>query len=214
MTEAEKNTRAQQKEETHQRILEAAARQFREEGLTGAGVQRIMEEAGLTHGGFYSHFSSKSELMVEALGETGTAQREQWLGAVREVPEAERLVRIVSRYLSRWHRDTPGAGCLLPALSADVSRAPECVRETYDRLLQETIANIESLISEDEGEHPPGPGCGAEKEAHARATGALALCVGGLLLARAAHDREFSDEILRSCRHFAAGVEGNVNHEH
>ncbi len=204
MTEAEKNKRAQQKEETRRRILEAAARQFREEGLTGAGVQRIMEEAGLTHGGFYGHFGSKSELMAAALVETSAAQRAQWLDGVREVPEAERLMSIVSRYLSRWHRDTPGVGCVLPSLSADVSRAPESVRETYDGLLEETINHIESLLPIAEG--------GAE-EAHARATGALALCVGGLLLARAVHKSEFSDDILRSCRRFAAGAEGKVNHE-
>jgi TetR/AcrR family transcriptional repressor of nem operon len=59
--------RTEQKEQTHQRIVTAAARQFREEGLGGAGVQRIMEEAGLTHGGFYTHFDSKADLTAEAV---------------------------------------------------------------------------------------------------------------------------------------------------
>jgi len=186
----EANKRTQQKEQSHQRMLEVAARRFREEGLAGAGVQKIMEEAGLTHGGFYSHFASKSELMEAALSKSARAQRDIWLTGVQVLPVEKRLRSLVSRYLSHYHRDAPGAGCLLPALSAEISRAPDSVRETYDTLLRETVTEIEEALGEG---------------GHEEAVGALALCVGGLLLARAAQDPEFSDDILRSCRQFATG---------
>jgi TetR/AcrR family transcriptional repressor of nem operon len=108
-----------------------------------------------------------------------------------------RLRSLVGRYLSRRHRDAPGMGCLLPAVSAEIGRAPVAVRETYDALLKETVASIEEALGDD----------GSKEEAHARAVGALALCVGGLLLARASEDTEFSDDVLRCCLRFAAAKE-------
>ena len=57
----------EQKAETRGRILNAAARLFRESGYDGVGVDAIMNEAGLTAGGFYSHFSSKETLFAEAM---------------------------------------------------------------------------------------------------------------------------------------------------
>src|ERR1700753_186274 len=55
------------KEETHERIVDAAARAIRKHGYAGVGVADVMKEAGLTHGGFYAHFESRDALLVEAL---------------------------------------------------------------------------------------------------------------------------------------------------
>lgn len=54
------------KEETRLRILETASRLFQEKGVTGVGVDEIMRESGLTHGGFYAHFENKEALVQEA----------------------------------------------------------------------------------------------------------------------------------------------------
>ncbi len=194
------NTRARQKELSHTRIVEVAARQFREDGLAGAGVQRIMEEAGLTHGGFYSHFGSKDDLVAEALGAAVSGQLDGLLGGLEDTPEPERLGRLVARYLSRAHRDGPGAGCPLPSISAEVGRAPASVRRVYEAGLGETIKGIEAALTKEEAS------ADADGDNHARAVGALALCVGGLLLARAVNDVAFSDDILQSCRRFAANL--------
>jgi len=184
--------RAQQKERSHRRIVEVAARRFREQGLAGAGVQRIMEEAGLTHGGFYSHFGSKADLVCEALAGAVAVERERWLAGLMESPGPERLGRLVARYLSGKHRDAPGAGCPLPSISAEVARAPASVRTIYDAALRESIVRVEACLVD-----------GEDEAAHARAVGALALCVGGLLLARAVSDGALSEDILQSCRRFA-----------
>ena len=53
--------------ESRARIVETAARLFREKGFDGVGLDTIMKEAGLTHGGFYGHFSSKEDLAAEAV---------------------------------------------------------------------------------------------------------------------------------------------------
>lgn len=192
MKSQESGKRVRQKEASHQRIIEVAARRFREGGLAGAGVQEIMEEAGLTHGGFYGHFGSKADLVAEALAAASEGQREIWLHGLEDAPERERLGRLVARYLSRGHRDAPGMGCPLPAISAEVARAPESVRHIYDDELRKLIECVEGVLAEE-----------ADEKAHARAVGALALCVGGLLLARAVEDGELSDDILDSCRRFA-----------
>jgi len=196
MSQPEQGRRARQKEQSHQRIVEAAARQFREEGLSGAGLHRIMEAAGLTHGGFYSHFESKADLVSEALVEAVGAQTQQWLAGLDDTPEKERLAHLVARYLSRRHRDAPGVGCPLPAISAEVARAPESVRRVYDALIREVLAHMESSLAGEEDE-----------TLHTRAVAALALCVGGLMLARAVDDPALSDDILQSCRKFAADTD-------
>jgi len=191
------NRRTLQKERSHRRIVEVAARQFREGGMTRAGVQRIMEEAGLTHGGFYSHFGSKDDLVAEALVAAMTTARGRLLSDLEELPEGERLQRVAVRYLSRAHRDAPGAGCPLPSMCAEISRAPTTVRRVFGEELRKSIEQAEATLSGiDDG------------EAHVRAVGVFALCVGGLLLARAVDDDMLSDDILKACRQFAVEAVG------
>jgi len=187
--------RAGQKERTHQRIVDKASRLFREHGLSGAGVQRIMKAIGLTHGGFYSHFNSKTALIVEAINAAMAAKRAEWLTGIDDLPADQRLPRLVARYLSRAHRDAPGLGCPLPATAAEVARAPEAVRRAYETALLESIAVMQA---------DPG-----DEHAREQAIAAVALCVGGLLLARAVADQELSDEILISCRRFASDTLGD-----
>jgi TetR/AcrR family transcriptional repressor of nem operon len=187
--------RAERKERTHRRIVSAAARQFREEGLGGAGVERIMEEAGLTHGGFYTHFDSKADLAAEAVAFAMKTAREGWLEGAEFLHGPGGTRRMLDAYLNRAHRDNPGAGCPLPSTSADVARAAPAVRRAYATELREIIESLER--------HLEGP---EDDGAHERAVGAMALCVGGLLLARAVDDDALSDDILRACRQFGADL--------
>ncbi|MCP3985619.1 MAG: TetR/AcrR family transcriptional regulator [bacterium] len=194
-------SRAEQKREARDRILAAAARQLREEGLTGASVQRVMDEAGLTHGGFYGHFESREQLIGEALTGAFKKGRDRLLTGATSAPQQRRR-QMLRRYLSRSHRDSPGEGCPLPSTSADVARSPASVRHAYDAELRKIIAFFETERSD----------LGAE-DAHTGALGTLALCVGSLLLSRAALDPTLSDDILSSCRQFAAAAEETTEHE-
>src|ERR1700692_4575266 len=92
------------KAETHTRIVSLAARRFRELGLEGIGVADVMKEAGVTVGGFYKHFDSRDELVVEAL-----AAAFQDLDRWEEHPDT--LTKLLATYLSEEHRDAPGTGC-------------------------------------------------------------------------------------------------------
>src|SRR5437867_12075761 len=104
-----------------ERIVEAAAQLFRERGFEGIGVADLMKEAGLTHGGFYGHFSSKEDLIAEASARALTRSLALW-SKLAERGSGDRLSAIAGAYLTSTHRDDPGAGCVLAALGPDVSR--------------------------------------------------------------------------------------------
>jgi AcrR family transcriptional regulator len=97
------------KAETHARIVKVAAKRFRELGLEGIGVADVMKEAGVTVGGFYKHFHSRDELVVEALA-TAFLDLDRW------EEHTETLTKALENYLSEEHRDAPGSGCALGAL--------------------------------------------------------------------------------------------------
>src|SRR5256885_13386624 len=110
-----------------ERIVEAAAQRFRERGFEGIGVADLMKEAGLTHGGFYGHFSSKEDLIAEA-SDRALMRSLALFTKVAEREPADALPAIASAYLTRKHRDNPGAGCVLAALGPDVFRQGPTVR--------------------------------------------------------------------------------------
>ncbi len=81
------------KHETHERIVDVAARAIRRHGYAGVGVADVMKEAGLTHGGFYAHFDSRDALIVEALERAGRDSGEAVTRA-RRAPSGEGRERL------------------------------------------------------------------------------------------------------------------------
>lgn len=180
------------KERTRRRILDAAGRVFRRTGYAGSGVDAVMAEAGLTHGGFYAHFDSKEALFAEtvarALGRTA-----ELMGSGPDDREGVAWLRAaVRRYLSRPHLRAVEEGCAMPALVSELGRAGEVPREAFEERLLELLADAE-------GKAPPGPGLDPAD----RLLATVALCVGGLSLARAVKDPALSDRILDACRKLA-----------
>ncbi len=175
-------------------IVETASTLFRERGYDGVSVADLMAAAGFTHGGFYKHFRSKADLMSEAAA-CGFAQMEASTG------EAERAT-LIERYLSREHRDAPGDGCTLAALSADAARQPEEIKAVFAQGMERLLAKATST--------EPDADEFAQQTARAERINALAHLVGALMLSRACpDDSALADEILKSCRaHALARVEG------
>lgn len=116
---------ADHKAEIHQKIVKDASRRVRSEGITGAAVSAVMRDAGLTHGGFYKHFGSKDELILESVGEAFTEMGE-WLTQVGEqsIPGTA-WKAIVKAYLSPEHCDHTACGCPLAALAPELARADQ-----------------------------------------------------------------------------------------
>src|SRR5438105_5991703 len=110
-----------------ERVVDTAARQFRERGFEGVGVADLMKSAGLTHGGFYAQFDSKEHLMVEACERALEKSEHRWRELLERAPK-KRLSVIASSYLSGKHRDNPGGGCVIAALSMDAARQGPPVR--------------------------------------------------------------------------------------
>lgn len=118
----------EQKAETHERIIDAAARSFREHGSEGQGVARLMKEVGLTHGGFYRHFESKEDLYVDAISRAFQEVADKMIAAAAKAPQGKQLHAIIERYLSLEHLEDPGSGCVLSTLAIEIARQRPAVR--------------------------------------------------------------------------------------
>jgi TetR/AcrR family transcriptional regulator, transcriptional repressor for nem operon len=174
----------EQAAQNRERIVETAARLFRERGFEGIGVADLMKEAGLTHGGFYGHFSSKEDLKAEA--STRALMRSlAVLSKVAERAPGDPLSAVAEAYLTSRHRDNPGAGCLLAALGPDVSRQGPAVRRSVTDYVRGAVDLLATLVA------------GRSKAARRqKAISTYATLVGAMVMARAVDDRALSQEIL------------------
>jgi TetR/AcrR family transcriptional repressor of nem operon len=183
--------KADQKERTHQSILESAARLVRSQGIVGARVADVMSGAGLTVGGFYAHFASKEALVDDVLRRTATRLREKLFAGLEAKAEADRAEVVLKRYLSTAHRDNVDDGCPFPAVVGEVATTAPEHREVLREQVEVFARELESRIPREERIAP-----------RQLAFGLLALMVGGLNLARAVRGTPLSDEIIRACRAF------------
>ena len=110
-----------QKEKTRAKILEAAGKVFRRQGYHAAGLDKVMEEAGLTAGAFYAHFDSKQTLLAEAVKHAAGEVRGLSEPKLEGLSGAEWIDAFLWRYLSLSHSRQLEDGCPLPAL---VRRSP------------------------------------------------------------------------------------------
>ena len=116
------------KAEIHQKIVKDASRRIRAEGLTGAAVSAVMRDAGLTHGGFYKHFESKDELLIESLGESFRDIADRLVHAAEQARGEEPWKAIVKTYLSLEYCDDAERGCPLTTLAPELARADKKMR--------------------------------------------------------------------------------------
>jgi TetR/AcrR family transcriptional regulator, transcriptional repressor for nem operon len=184
------NAKSQQKERTHEAILDSAARLIREKGIAGASVADVMKGAGLTVGGFYAHFASKEELVDTALRRTAERQLGGLFAGLDAKPVADRAEVVLKRYLSAAHRDEPFEGCSLPAVVGEVATTAPEHRDALAAQLDAMADALQPHLS--------------TAPRRATALGLIALMYGGLSLARALRDTELSDELLRACRALGA----------
>jgi TetR/AcrR family transcriptional regulator, transcriptional repressor for nem operon len=173
-----------QKRDTREKILESARRLFNRMGYSGVSIEEIMSDAGLTHGGFYRHFTGKDELYAAAVRQF-LCKKQPW--QKRRGPSAvtqPRAQRIVDAYFSREHLDDRDGCCPLLGTASEVERRGEVVKAAY----QEVVEQMVTVFEDDLG----GP------RARDRALVLVALCVGGMVLARNVGDPGLADDFRRS----------------
>lgn len=166
----------------HQRVIEEASRLFRNNGFDGVSIPEIMKAAGLTHGSFYNHFTSKTELMSACISDGATKSLSKMDNAE---PSLIGKKAYIESYLSIAHRDDPGSGCFMAALGSETRRAAEA-SGAMTRFVSSFIAKLTM--------HFPWP---AKRNARRDAIRMTAALVGGVILARAVDDQALSEEILR-----------------
>ena len=176
-----------QKQATRQRILEAAGRRFKQDGIDGAGVAAVMSDAGLTNGAFYAHFKSKEDLVANVLADQLRTQRQGFDGLPSDRAGLEAMVRL---YLSPQHRDQCADGCPSAALLDEIVRRPAATRQVFT---DEQLATADAIAARLDPTDP--------EAARTDALTLFGLLVGTLQLSRALTDRDLSDQLL------AQGVE-------
>jgi AcrR family transcriptional regulator len=184
----------QHKQATRRRILEAAGRRLKRDGIDGAGIATLMADAGLTNGAFYAHFASKDDLVATAVADQLRNQRES-LGTL--APGRAGVEQYVREYLSVQHRDNPDDGCPSAALLDEIGRCTQATKRAYTDGL---LAMVDDIAARLAPQDPP--------SARAKTLSVFALMVGTLQLSRALADRQLADQVLDQGIHNALALLG------
>lgn len=177
------------KEQTHDRIVDVAAAAIRRNGYAGTGVADVMKEAGLTHGGFYAHFDSRTQLLAEAVERAGTRSMERMRKVTERAAPEQALQALVDAYLSDAHVDAPEDGCTLAALGTETPRQAPEVQRVGARRLKELVDLVERQL----------PDWGAPGQ-HDKALAILSCMVGAMVIARASADARVSKDVRRAAK--------------
>lgn len=180
----------EQMAENRRRILDVASRLFREKGFDAVSVSEVMKAAGLTHGGFYGHFSSKDDLVAETVGYV-LSNDEDGGGDLRAY---------LDDYLAPRHRDNAAAGCPTAGLAADIRHQTPAARAAMTSGLRSQIERVMKAL----------PDIDAADRRRA-AIGTWAAMVGAVILARAIDDTKLSDEVLEQTRAWIEAAIGSAS---
>jgi TetR/AcrR family transcriptional regulator, transcriptional repressor for nem operon len=184
MEETVFNLAVSRKEETRRRIVETASRLFMEKGVDGVGVDEIMRESGLTHGGFYVHFPSKEALVQEAALWALDQTMSQWEGLPRKLADDKIFSSFLENYL-KGDMTTGSPACPMAMLGPDISRRSEAVQTAYT----EKMSSLIDYITEEMHSDRP------------HAILCLAAMIGATsLAAQVSTDRKLAEEILKTTR--------------
>ena len=173
------------KAQSRERILRKAADAVRDTGLESVSVGKLMRSVDLTHGGFYNHFGSRSDLLAQALERALVEGAKSAIANIKPGDAPRSYETRVKGYVSRAHRDARTSGCAIAALASDVSRADDASRAVMSAHIDDFVAQLaQSLHDQDEGD----------------AMLAVSAMVGAVLLARVQTDPKKSDALLKSVR--------------
>ncbi|MGA8086735.1 MAG: TetR/AcrR family transcriptional regulator [Terracidiphilus sp.] len=183
--------RPEHKAEVHQKIVKDASRRLRTEGMMGAAVAAVMHDTDLTHGGFYKHFESKDDLLLESLHEAFREIGDTLTAAAKKSHPEIAWKAIVKTYLSTEYCDHAERGCPLPVLAPELARVDKSMR---GQILSELVNYKDRMLRFMPGRRA------ADKE---RAFFAIfSTMVGAVEIARMLPDRVAQEKVLKSTREF------------
>jgi TetR/AcrR family transcriptional regulator, transcriptional repressor for nem operon len=172
-------------DDTRRKIVQSARKLFNRSGFDKISIQQIMADASLTRGGFYRHFKSKSDLYAEVLSCFFTDPKwgNNWGGVSIDLNAADAGPQIIRAYLSRQHAENIDDSCPMVALPSDVARAGASARRAFETVFR---AMVDMLQRDAQGNR---------SQSRRAALAIAALCVGGMVIARASNDRMLADEL-------------------
>jgi TetR/AcrR family transcriptional regulator, transcriptional repressor for nem operon len=179
------------------RIVDSARTLFNCHGFESVSIQKIMARAGLTHGGFYSYFDSKSDLYAEVLScfFTDPTWKNNWKGIV--IDKSKNLgPQVVRAYLSRQHFEDVPNSCPMVALPTDVSRSGKPAKAAFENVFSAMV----DLLNRSSNRKA------TTRSSEAKAI--AALCIGGMVVARALEDRAVADDLRTACMSVALQLGG------
>lgn len=184
--------------EVRRKIIASARRLFNRRGFDDVSISQIMAGAGLTHGGFYAYFKSKSDLYAEVLScfFTDPEWKSCWDGVEVDLAATDVGSQVVRAYLSRQHFENIENSCPMVALPTDVARSGESAKRAFETVFQAMVSVLERSATKK----------GLPRRAAAQAT--AALCVGGMVVARAMLDRGHADDLRDACMTVALNLGG------
>jgi TetR/AcrR family transcriptional repressor of nem operon len=177
-----------EKAQSRERIVSAAAQIIRERGIDALSIGELMRSVGLTHGAFYVHFESRDALVAAAL-ERALLDGEAAAASARRGTGKRTVKSILNNYLSRAHRDAPGAGCAVAALAGDVARSGPATRRAMVWKLEQYLAAMAEAQDGADGE-----------AAEDFALAAWSAMVGAVVLSRVFAGDPRSDRLLSATR--------------
>jgi len=181
-------------------IVGSARRLFNRHGFENVSISQIMAGAGLTHGGFYSYFKSKSQLYSEVLGcfFTDPQWKSRWEGVDVDLSSSDAGPQVVRAYLSQQHFEDVENSCPMTALPTDVSRSGRGPKTAFETIFQAMVRVLEGSSIQN----------GRPRPQHETAQAIAALCVGGMVVARAMVNRAVADELREACMAVALNLGG------
>ena len=182
---------AEHKKETRERIVRTASRHFRRRGGKGVAIADLMSKLDLTHGGFYKHFKSKDQLLVEAVAKAFEETENRFTEAVGKAKPGTELKTLIEGYLSPEHCANPAEGCPMAALASEIGRLPRAVRSEIDRAIKLRIKRTARFL----------PGA-TEKERERNCMALLTGLIGTVNVARAVADPEARQAVLDASKDF------------
>jgi TetR/AcrR family transcriptional regulator, transcriptional repressor for nem operon len=184
--------------EVKRNIIQSARKLFNRRGFNNASISQIMQGADLTHGGFYSYFDSKSDLYAEVLGcfFTDPNWKSCWKGVHVDLSSTDVGPQVVRAYLSRQHFENVENSCPMAALPNDVARSGKTAKRAFETVFKAMVDVLQrSLVDKN-------------RPRRARAQAIAALCVGGMVVARAIADRTIADQLRAACMAIALDLGG------
>jgi len=183
---------------TKTKIVRSAQRLFNVNGFESVSIDQIMQAADLTRGGFYRYFASKSDLYAEAMDcfFTNPACGNRWEGVQVDPARGPVGPQIVRAYLSRQHYQDIEDSCPMVALPGDVARSGPAAKRAYENALRAMTAHLQADAA------------ATGKPNRAAALAIAALCIGGMVIARASDDAAIADEVRTAAMETALALGG------